>query len=78
MTRVPYVSIILKNTEGEVFLLLRDNQSTVENPNHGTPVGGIVEEQEFPEMAAHESWNKRPASSRLRLDDSKLGIASKL
>ena len=53
MKRVPCVSIILENQEGEVLLLLRDNKSTTVNPNHWTLVGGKVEAGELPEMAAH-------------------------
>ncbi len=53
MKRVPCVAIILENTEGEVLLLLRDNKSTIVNPNHWTLVGGKVEDAELPEMAAH-------------------------
>ena len=53
MKRIPSVSIILENSEGEVLLLLRDNQSTLVNPNHWTLVGGKVEDGELPEMAAH-------------------------
>jgi 8-oxo-dGTP diphosphatase len=53
MKRVPCVSIILENTEGEVLLLLRDNKSTIVYPNHWTLVGGKVENGETPEMAAH-------------------------
>jgi 8-oxo-dGTP diphosphatase len=52
MKRVPFVSIILENTEGEVLLLLRDNKSTITCPNHWTLVGGKVEADETPEMAA--------------------------
>ena len=53
MKRVPCVSIIVENTEGEVLLLLRDNKSTTIFPNHWTLIGGKVEEGETPEMAAH-------------------------
>lgn len=53
MKRIPCVSIILENTEGEVLLLLRDNKSTIVNPNHWTLVGGKVQDGELPEMAAH-------------------------
>ena len=53
MKRVPCVSIILENREGEVLLLLRDNKSTTVFPNHWTLVGGKVEDGETPEMAAH-------------------------
>jgi 8-oxo-dGTP diphosphatase len=53
MKRVPCVAIILENIEGEVLLLLRDNRSTIENPNHWTLVGGKVEDGELPETAAH-------------------------
>jgi len=53
MKRVPCVSIILENTEGEVLLLLRDNKSTITFPNHWTLVGGKVEDGETPEVAAH-------------------------
>ena len=53
MKRIPCVAIILENTEGEVLLLLRDNKSTIVNPNHWTLVGGKVEDGELPEMAAH-------------------------
>ena len=53
MKRIPCVSIIIENTEGEVLLLLRDNKSTIGFPNHWTLVGGKVEDWETPEMAAH-------------------------
>jgi 8-oxo-dGTP diphosphatase len=53
MKRVPCVSIILENTEGEVLLLLRDNKSTITFPNHWTLIGGKVEDGETPETAAH-------------------------
>ena len=53
MKRVPRVSIILENREGDVLLLLRDNKSTLVFPNHWTLIGGKVEEGETPEMAAH-------------------------
>ncbi len=53
MKRIPCVSIILENSEGEVLLLLRDNKSTITFPNHWTLIGGKVEEGETPEMAAH-------------------------
>jgi 8-oxo-dGTP diphosphatase len=52
MKCVPFVSIILENTEGEVLLLLRDNQSTPTYPNHWTLIGGQIEAGETPEMAA--------------------------
>jgi 8-oxo-dGTP pyrophosphatase MutT (NUDIX family) len=53
MKRVPCVSIILENMQGEVLLLLRDSQSTAVFPNQWTLVGGRVEHGETPEMAAH-------------------------
>lgn len=53
MKRVPCVSIILENSEGEVLLLLRDNNSTIVFPNHWTLIGGKVGAGETPEMAAH-------------------------
>jgi len=53
MKRIPYVSIIVENTAGEVLLLLRNNQSTHVFPNHWTLVGGKVDDGETPEMAAH-------------------------
>jgi 8-oxo-dGTP pyrophosphatase MutT (NUDIX family) len=52
MKRIPYVSIIVENMEGEVLLLLRDNKSTHVFPNHWTLIGGKVENEETPEMAA--------------------------
>jgi 8-oxo-dGTP diphosphatase len=52
MKRIPYVSIILENTEGEILLLLRDNKSTHVFPNHWTLIGGKVEDGETPEIAA--------------------------
>ena len=39
--------------EGEILLLLRDNQSTPVFPNHWTLIGGNVEDGEIPEMAAN-------------------------
>lgn len=53
MKRVPYVSIILENTDGEVLLLLRDNKSTTVFPKHWTLIGGRVENEETPERAAN-------------------------
>jgi len=53
MNRVPHVAIILENTDGEVLLLLRENKSTTVFPNYWTLVGGNVENDETPEMAAH-------------------------
>lgn len=53
MKRIPCVSIILENIQGEILLLLRDNKSTTNFPNHWTLVGGKVEDGESPEMAAH-------------------------
>ena len=53
MKRIPCVSIIIENSEGEILLLLRDNKSTIMFPNHWTLVGGKVEDGETPEMAAH-------------------------
>jgi 8-oxo-dGTP pyrophosphatase MutT (NUDIX family) len=53
MKRVPYVSIIVENMEGEVLLLLRDNKSTHVFPNHWTLISGKVENDETPEMTAH-------------------------
>jgi 8-oxo-dGTP diphosphatase len=52
MKRIPCASIILENLQGEVLLLLRDNKSTTIFPNHWTLIGGSVEEEENPEMAA--------------------------
>jgi 8-oxo-dGTP diphosphatase len=52
MKRVPYVSIILENTVDEVLLLLRDNKSTLVNPNHWTLLGRKVGDGELPEIAA--------------------------
>ncbi|HLO31669.1 MAG TPA: NUDIX hydrolase [Anaerolineales bacterium] len=53
MKRVPCVSIVLENMEGEVLLLLRDNKSSMTFPKHWTLVGGIVKNSETPEIAAH-------------------------
>jgi 8-oxo-dGTP diphosphatase len=53
MKRIPCVSVIVENMEGEVLLLLRDNKSTITFPNHWTLVGGKVEDGETPEMAGH-------------------------
>lgn len=52
MKRIPCVSIIVENREGEVLLLLRDNKSTTIYPNQWTLVSGKVEEGETPELAA--------------------------
>lgn len=52
MKRVPFVSIILENTEGEILLLLRDSRSTITCPNQWTLIGGNVRAGETPEMAA--------------------------
>jgi 8-oxo-dGTP diphosphatase len=53
MKRIPCVSVILENKEGEILLSLRDNKSTIVYPNHWTLVGGKVEDGETPEMGAH-------------------------
>jgi 8-oxo-dGTP pyrophosphatase MutT (NUDIX family) len=53
MKRIPCVSIIVENIEGEVLLLLRDNKSTPIFANHWTLIGGKVEDGETPEMTAH-------------------------
>ena len=53
MKCIPYVSVIVENVEGEVLLLLRDNKSTIIYPNHWTLIGGKIEDNETPEMAAH-------------------------
>ena len=53
MKRIPCVSIIIENSEGEVLLLLRDNKASIAYPNHWTLIGGKVEEGETREMAAH-------------------------
>jgi 8-oxo-dGTP pyrophosphatase MutT (NUDIX family) len=53
MKRIPYVFIILENMEGEILLLLRDNESTHVFPKHWTLIGGTVENDETSEMAAH-------------------------
>ena len=55
MKRVPCIAIILENLEGEVLLMLRDNQSTIVYPNHWTLIGGKVGEGETPEIAAHRA-----------------------
>jgi len=55
MKRVPYVSIILENAEGEVLLLLRDNRSAITCPKHWTLIGGKVGSGETPEMAAQRA-----------------------
>lgn len=52
MQRIPCVSIIVENIEGDVLLLLRDNKSTTVYPNHWTLIGGKVENGETPESAA--------------------------
>ena len=52
MKRVPFVSIVLETTEGEVLLLLRDNKSTTTCPNHWTLISGKVGNAETPETAA--------------------------
>jgi 8-oxo-dGTP diphosphatase len=52
MKRVPYVSVIAENMQGEVLLLLRDNKSTQVFPNHWTLIGGKVENDETPGMSA--------------------------
>ncbi len=55
MKRVPYVSIILDNAEGEVLLVLRDNRSAITCPKHWTLLGGKVENGETPETAAQRT-----------------------
>jgi 8-oxo-dGTP pyrophosphatase MutT (NUDIX family) len=52
MKRVPFISIILENPEGEILLLLRDSKSTIAFPKHWTLIGGNVEDGETPELAA--------------------------
>ena len=53
MIRVPGVAIIIKNSQKEILLLLRDDDPGISYPNHWTLVGGKVEEGETPETAAH-------------------------
>jgi 8-oxo-dGTP diphosphatase len=53
MIRVPAVSIVIENRQGEILLLLRDDKPTIPHPNHWTLVDGKVEEGETPESAAH-------------------------
>jgi 8-oxo-dGTP diphosphatase len=53
MIRVPAVAIIIENERSEILLLLRDDKPSISYPNHWTLVGGRVEEDETPEMAAH-------------------------
>jgi len=53
MMRIPGVAIIIKNRQGEILLLLRDDDPAISYPNHWTLVGGKVEEGETPETAAH-------------------------
>jgi 8-oxo-dGTP pyrophosphatase MutT (NUDIX family) len=53
MIRVPCVAIIIKNSQGEILLLLRDDDPTISFPNHWTLVGGKVEDGETSETAAH-------------------------
>ncbi len=55
MKRVPYVSIILDNAEGEVLLLLRDNRSAVTCPKHWTLLGRKMENGETPETTAQRT-----------------------
>lgn len=53
MIRVPGVAIIIENSQGEILLLLRDDDPGISFPNHWTLVGGKVEDDETPETAAH-------------------------
>jgi 8-oxo-dGTP pyrophosphatase MutT (NUDIX family) len=55
MQRVPFVAILLENTEGEVLLLLRESRSTITCPKHWTLIGGKVGEDETPERAARRA-----------------------
>ena len=47
------VAIIIENAKGEILLLLRDDKPNISFPNYWTLVGGKVENDETPEMAAH-------------------------
>jgi len=62
MNRIPCVSIILENLEGEVLLLLRDNKSSITFSNHWTLVGGTVKEDETPDLAAHRELEAETGS----------------
>ena len=53
MIRIPGVAIIIENTQGEILLILRDDDPGISFPNYWTLVGGKVEEDETPELAAH-------------------------
>lgn len=53
MERVPCASVIIENMEGEILLLLRDDKAGISYPDHWTLIGGKVEDDETPEMAAH-------------------------
>ncbi len=53
MIRVSGVAIIIENKQKEVLLLLRDDDPGISFPNHWTLVGGKVEDDETPEIAAH-------------------------
>lgn len=53
MIRVSGVAIIIINSQGEILLLLRDDDPGISYPDHWTLVGGKVEDSETPEIAAH-------------------------
>ena len=53
MIRIPGAAIIIENRQGEILLLLRDDDPAISYPNYWTLVGGKVEEGETPESAAH-------------------------
>lgn len=65
MKRVPCVSIIVENKEGEILLLLRDNRSTTMFPNHWTLIGGNVRTAETPERAAQRELEQAGLTSTL-------------
>ena len=48
-----WAGVILFNRKGELLLLLRDNIPTIGHPDHWNLVGGVIEEGEAPEEAAH-------------------------
>jgi len=53
MICIPAVAVIIENGQGEILLLLRDNDPGIAYPNCWTLVGGKVEEGETPKTAAH-------------------------
>ena len=51
MTKGTSVCIIIENSESEILLMLRDNESAIQFPNQWVTLGGRAEAGETPEKA---------------------------